>query len=118
MNYQEAFNKVWDRFVVHDSPRGLDEYNNYSYRGLNGSRCAVGMFIPDELYHPDMEGIAIYDDACPYLANLHIEMGWTKADLNFLTDLQNTHDRDDFDDGREMYLGHIADKYELEVPAE
>lgn len=115
MNYQEAFNKVWDRFVVQDSPRGLDEYNNGSYRGLNGSRCAVGMFIPDELYHPDMEGIATYDDTCPYLTNLHIEIGWTEKDLTFLTRLQVAHDSLDFNSPPDVCLRKVANQYGLEV---
>jgi hypothetical protein len=29
------------------------------YRGDNGNACAVGCFIPDDLYHPSMEGLSV-----------------------------------------------------------
>jgi hypothetical protein len=30
-------------------------------RGLNGAKCAVGIFIPDDLYAPDMEEQVVYE---------------------------------------------------------
>jgi len=27
-----------------------------AYRGLNGTKCAIGILIPDDIYSPDMEG--------------------------------------------------------------
>lgn len=35
--------------------------NNCAYRGDEGTKCAVGLFIPDELYSPTMEG-HLYND--------------------------------------------------------
>lgn len=31
------------------------EGNNCLYRGLNGTKCAVGLFIPDEVYVSSLE---------------------------------------------------------------
>jgi len=30
------------------------------YRGDNGTKCAVGCLIPDDMYNPDMEEMALY----------------------------------------------------------
>jgi hypothetical protein len=52
---QEAFNKVWDWFVVQRKPAGMGKDNVYMYRCRDGSRCAVGVLIPDDEYSPTME---------------------------------------------------------------
>lgn len=33
-----------------------DEYVGCAYRTPEGLKCAAGFLLPDELYHPDMEG--------------------------------------------------------------
>lgn len=35
--------------------RSVNSEGKCSYRGSKGKKCAVGMFIPDDLYTPDME---------------------------------------------------------------
>lgn len=44
---------------------------NCMYRGPDGKKCAVGMFIPDDAYNPNMEGKkAIFiEQYCPYNIN-------------------------------------------------
>jgi hypothetical protein len=65
LSAQEIFNKVWDWFVVQKKPRSIRgniRGNQCAYRGeLDGERtcCAVGLFIADEDYHPDMESMSV-----------------------------------------------------------
>lgn len=44
--------------------RSTDSRGNCKYRGPDGRKCAVGVFIPDSIYDTDMEGrsmVAIQD---------------------------------------------------------
>ena len=52
---QEAFNAVWQAFVVEKRPFGRDSIKCV-YRGPNGERCAVGVLLRDEEYSRSMEG--------------------------------------------------------------
>jgi len=56
MNNQEIFDTV----VNHLRAQGRKSINESSgvclYRGPDGTKCAAGILIPDELYKPEMEG--------------------------------------------------------------
>jgi len=56
-----------------------------SYRGHNGTKCAIGILIPDDKYDPNMEGAQIHSS--PRVRALFME-----SDLSFLYDIQNIHD--------------------------
>jgi hypothetical protein len=58
------------------------------YRGPEGTKCAAGFLIPDELYNPAMENRSIYDviEAYPKLAEL------LEGNRGLLVELQNIHD--------------------------
>lgn len=81
------------------------------YRGPNGLRCPVGALIPNKLYRPDMECQGVYD---LLIRNTLTLLGHTNLDL--CSDLQCIHDEYHPNQWRNK-LKHIADKYDLEMPA-
>lgn len=79
------------------------------YRGANGAMCAVGYFIPDEVYETRMEGMnvsSLWDEWHDVLPT------WIGDNCELLTDLQHIHDNAevqtdyDFDtqDERKMFV--------------
>jgi len=51
MTNQEAFDKMWDHFVVQgNGPGWSDEFGQCVYRDPDtGAKCAVGCLLPDDL---------------------------------------------------------------------
>lgn len=60
------------------------------YRGANGTKCAVGFLIPDEIYEADLEGHGV--SQLPLEVLMHIGAGDSET-LNTLSHLQGLHDR-------------------------
>ena len=91
MNNQEIFNKVATHLLT-QSDKALDEKGDCMYRGLNGTSCAAGCLIPDELYEPEMENESIlnlandFPDVKAYL-RMH-----RRDTLRLIDRLQNVHD--------------------------
>jgi hypothetical protein len=94
-----------------------------AYRGEDGTRCAVGVFIPDELYSPDMEGFDAEHVllACGLISERE-QQGSDRLDL--LGHLQTIHDdailhADDPALVRRLWargLRRLADEFGLCVP--
>lgn len=64
------------------------KYGGCKYRGDNGTKCAIGFLIPDEIYTPRLEG---YTNARDLIAKLcYSELKDVIYDL--LDDLQTLHD--------------------------
>jgi len=92
MNAQEIFDAAVKHMAQQGQPGGrLNEYNDFvcEYRGNGNSRCAVGFFIPDEVYEASMEGndarylLETYGDVLP---------SWMSNNLQLFRDLQTAHD--------------------------
>lgn len=84
MTQQEIFDYV-ATFLIKQGKPAMDGYR-CMYRAPDGSKCAGGCLIPDEVYHPSMEGSAFYcivDDTFP----IHLQ-----ENKNFIGDLQYCHD--------------------------
>jgi hypothetical protein len=60
MNTQEIFNFVVKHLIEQGRP-SVDGRGNCVYRSPEGSMCAVGCLIPDEIYDESMESQSIYD---------------------------------------------------------
>ena len=100
MKLQEIFDAASVHLMGMDGP-SLDENNDACvYRGYdddceyNGQKCAVGLFIADEHYGPDLEGQGITGSQSVADA---VAASWgqddlTDAQLSLLADLQNAHD--------------------------
>jgi len=58
---QDAFNAVWDWFVVQGRPASIAQLAEgcrptCAYRGDGGARCAAGVLLDDRDYAPHIEG--------------------------------------------------------------
>jgi hypothetical protein len=93
---QTAFDTVVKHLVtqqrraVHDAG-GEDEKARCDYHAPDGTRCAVGVLIPDELYAPSMEGRRIGSTLCGHRARLRGL--FDGVHLGLLDALQRAHDR-------------------------
>lgn len=100
MKQQEIFDAASVHLMGMDGP-SLDEHNDACvYRGYgddcypNGQKCAVGLFIDDEHYSPDLEGQGISGGQAVADA---VASSWGQDDLtvdqiSLLADLQTAHD--------------------------
>ena len=115
MTNQEAFDKVWEHFVVNGGPFSRsDNAGGCAYRGDGGARCAMGVLIPDEMYSTDMEGTRASSviEKFPALKGL--------VDGRFADKLQGCHDdtsTPNFRNDIESNLRDLAEIYKLAIPA-
>lgn len=59
MSAQQVFDTVVNHLRT-QGRRALDDADGTCmYRAPNGDKCAAGILIPDELYHPSMEGASL-----------------------------------------------------------
>ena len=116
MTEQEAFNKVWEHFVANKQPRSV-KGSSCAYRGDNGTKCAVGVLIPDVLYDPNAENVLVISNSNPIIAR------WMQGPLNglsgsFLWALQQAHDNNvKFKDIKEGLI-EVAKQCNLQIPSE
>lgn len=61
MDKQSVFDSVIRRLIAQGGPSmgGPPDARHCAYRGDAGRKCAAGMFIPDDVYKPWMEGASI-----------------------------------------------------------
>ena len=55
MTKRAVFNTAAKHLLTQNC-KALSEFKVCRYQGENGTKCAVGVFIPNELYHRDLEG--------------------------------------------------------------
>lgn len=99
------FQKVWDHFVVNKGKASVtkEEPNVFkcAYRGPNGTKCSIGVLIPDDMY---VEGVEKVDalKALNYSGVIPNRISMEFAE--FITHLQQAHDTPahlfDVDDGK------------------
>jgi hypothetical protein len=92
MDAQEIFDTAVRHMAKQGKPGGnTTDTGTFAcqYRGLEGSRCAVGFFIPDETYVSSMEGNDAYRLIEAYGAMLP---DWMPQNERLLSDLQGVHD--------------------------
>lgn len=118
---QEVFNKVYQHFILEQNPHSVGSNGECRYRTPEGRKCAIGIFIPDDLYYEGLEGRT----AITVLDEIGESIGLDPMDTNFLVDLQRCHDKSSlakdgvFDQKREVFgfmLDLFAGKYNLTVP--
>jgi hypothetical protein len=135
-----SIQEVFDRVVTHLRTQGKpskDVTGSCSYRGINGTSCAVGCLIDDEFYDPELEGHSLpalhqlvpgyaapnYENqleinACKgVLEALEKSLGRPVRGslLEMLKELQNAHDNEAYDDW-ELRFESVAEAYDLEMP--
>jgi hypothetical protein len=85
--------EIFDATVRHLAAQGgpsLDERNDCRYRGPHGRRCAVGLFIRDEEYSTELEGLSPCNAAfaaLPFIVN----------NRELLDKLQRAHDGSNYE---------------------
>jgi hypothetical protein len=113
MTAQEIFDRVWTHFVVEWNPRSMDEDGDCVYRGPDGARCAVGVFIPDAEYRDDFEGddieALLRRDDCPPSLVAMLEH------RKLLDELQAAHDYA-LDGNVAVRLRCVAHDHSLTIP--
>ena len=86
--HEHTAQEVFDVCALHlltQNKRSGDTHGtgNCMYRNPFGLKCAIGILIPDELYHASMEGNGINTLAAEYGITDHVDI---------LRDLQSLHD--------------------------
>jgi hypothetical protein len=91
---QEILDKVVEHFTEQGCPSVNEDNDDVSclYRTENGHKCAVGIFIPDELYNPDMEGLNSGTLIGKFPGVLEAGGVDTEQDQDFMRVLQTAHD--------------------------
>ena len=89
MNNQEAFDLAV-KHLYFQGERSYDYNKQFcTYRNSNGTRCAVGALIPDELYSKEME---TKDIGQLINNNVSIKKYFEDVEKYLLVDLQDIHD--------------------------
>ena len=85
---QEIFDIAYRHFVRDNQPRSEADNGDCEYRGANGARCAVGLFIEDKDYNTEMEGKELEN----MRQLLPDDYFGDDANLRLLAQLQYAHD--------------------------
>ncbi len=83
---QEYFDKTVEH-LARQGHRSINAEGQCRYRMPTGEMCAFGIFIPDELYSEDLEGMSL-----DILVNKHKVVFTGEVFLGFAYDLQHIHD--------------------------
>jgi hypothetical protein len=93
MNKQSVFDSVIRRLIAQGGPSlsGPPDSCLCAYRGDAGRKCAAGMFIPDDVYRPWMEGASIFQlyqiEAVANVPEINV-----LGNVNLLCHMQLAHD--------------------------
>ncbi|WP_353645740.1 hypothetical protein [Mesorhizobium sp. WSM2239] len=109
---QEIFNTVYLGLAAQDFRQSYDDDTDQcAYRGPNNLKCAIGHLIPDDKYHPEMDGSI-------WLArNFHAARMLTELSRDEFSLLQNAHDYANTPADMRERFESIAKTYNLKVPA-
>ena len=88
---QDLFNKAWTHANSMDKP-SLNSDGRCAYRGKGGSKCLVGVMIPDEKYEPDIEGFGISSSVLDAVGLGSLTLADKTSMIVFLKNIQNAHD--------------------------
>lgn len=100
LNKQQVFNKV-ALHLLKQNERSETKYPTRqkpicAYRGQNGTACAVGCLIPDEMYRPEMEGKLVYTLMGDHVSTRTL-FDEEVIDSSLLSAMQNIHDNTSVD---------------------
>lgn len=114
MSKQSAFDSIYRHFVFNNNSPGYAKVDRICrLRGDAGSRCALGVLIPDASYSQRLEELEV-EDLAATVPNLR------SLDTAFLDDLRAAHDSAAY--SRDFYkeikprLEQVAFNHHLTVP--
>jgi hypothetical protein len=107
---QEMFDIIYRHFVINKNPPSYDkETQRCMYRSPNGGKCAVGLFIPDNEYKPEMDsdfwGINVRR------LNVRFKLLISDANEDFLKKMQDIHDFKS-NDTQDVFYQYVKDQME------
>ena len=79
------------RHLESQGRRSVNSNHQCLYRGPNGTKCAVGHWIPDEAYSSDMEGTDVNGLINMEGVDENLKL-FLKTNYDLLWELQNFHD--------------------------
>lgn len=103
--------EFFDRTATHllkQNERSVDQEGGCMYRGPQGLRCAIGIWIPDSVYDASMEGAYAFD-ICGYDGMDHLR----GIDLTYLEAMQLIHDTSEPDQWPRL-LAEFAEREDLD----
>lgn len=118
MTEQEVFDKVVAH-LLQQQAYCESENSEPLYRGVNGTKCAIGCLIPDEQYSIDMEQKDVIS-----IVNRYPSLPFVDVNLHLMLTLQRLHDggvgfrfgaQMDMDDIKNR-LHNIGIRFNLEIP--
>lgn len=122
MTNQEAFNKVWQLFVVEGRTKDLNQPAVYSHKPTG---CFIGCLLEPGLAQ-ELDAVCLEEEIYSIYRILDFEGAnetfdtikelFADCDSFFLVDLQITHDNN-LSQMFEEKLRGLAEKYRLEIPA-
>ena len=114
MTKRAVFNKVAKHLLTQNC-KALGENNNCQYQGQNGTKCAIGCLIPDELYDWSME-VGFYEviDKLEDKGAIKLVKCF-KDNFDMLLNLQKVHDFTDVSEWR-TELDKLAKKLKIIRP--
>lgn len=108
---QETFDTVARHLLTQRMRSGT--FGACLYRGRDGRKCAAGCLLPDEEYHPSMEGYGVLTNRNDPEAKRVREFFTERVeDLILLGTLQGLHDRDPPDEWAD-HLKSVACRFSL-----
>ena len=109
MTTQEVFDKVATHLLTQNC-KSVDDFGRCFYRGPEGTKCAVGILIPDEQYNPSMEHHTVQT-----LIDKFPMPEYFNRDKIMLIALQRIHDSDLVSTWK-LQLEIVSVVYNLEMP--
>jgi len=105
MNNQEVYDKV-KAHLLSQNRKSLDANGDCAYRGENGAMCAIGVLIPDDMYHVGLEGKSCFSEA------VSTALCQVRVSFFLIRDLQDVHDNVYLSDWPTA-LERLAESYRL-----
>lgn len=122
MSNQEIFSKVYT-FLLNQGLSAVSDDGACAYRGAEGTMCAVGCLIPDELYQEDIETTGVKSVVHEGILEEVVDCKDSKT-IALLESLQSIHDNIVFvNDTPEVWLAafkrdmeYLAGEENFEIP--
>lgn len=107
MTIQEAYLKIKNHLLTQNQ-KSISENGSYAYRGINGTKCAIGILMSDEDYKPMYEDMSIGGLRRYDIPSLNI----IKEDPKLFQALQELHDTYNVSEWKSL-LKDIEEEFDL-----
>jgi hypothetical protein len=112
---QEIFNKVWQHAVIEQQPPSITYENQCRYRGPDGTKCFIGVIIPDEKYDPSFEKSSLRHIL--EVLNFDVELSPFLRSLQCIHDSCARYDEKYYFQNVKLRLTEFSYKESLQIPA-